>query len=183
MGPINYIVKDLRPNPTKLLRNVSVRHLKLFHEEFQSRSEVEILSDSDQQFNNDDMNESFDEFSCNESLAASISYGDGNKNSFKSRKTKAPTFLTSPYVHENNVANANIDDDATFDENIENSLTIINPTIPSSNSSFHSTNSQIAPVTSSSSDEETICEPSVRRSTRTHKPVDRYGDFDYKFTR
>jgi len=166
MGPINYIVKDLRANPIKLLRNVSVRHLKLFYEEFRSDSEAEIISET----------ESCDEITCksyltSEFLAPSISYGEMSR---KSRSIVSKRTLRT-MMCENETPNVSEScNEFSDDDQIEPLVSVIEP--GSHNDSFVSANNN-SESSSSDSDEPAVSE--LRRSTRTRKAVDRYGDYDY----
>ena len=167
LGPVNYIVKDLRQNKDKVLKNVSVRHLKLYYEEFHSNSDPEIVSDEHFVASDPDEYES-------DSYCASISYGDRNRLQITSR--------VAPSSGRNIIKNSHFDDNEISlppneeEIEIENSVTIIEP----NSGSFHSA---ISSEESSSLENNTDNNVTLRRSTRTRKPVERYGDFNFSLKR
>jgi len=165
MGPINYIVEDLRPDANKILRNVSVRHLKPYYKEFVSQTDAESSESSGTDENDPTVT----------SLAASISY-KSRKSHTTQNSVIAPSMVAAANSHFSPVQSCS--QSANPQSTLvapENSSSISFHTLPTSNS--YTTAESI----NSSSSESTVDTSEPRRSTRTRKTVDRYGDYDLPY--
>jgi len=184
MGPINYIIKDLRLNSRKVLKNVSVRHLKPYYVEYVSGSERGKNDDHKPSTRNSIVIEDDDSIYELGDEVPSISY-KSRRNVCNTRKSKTLSRALSVSSHHS-------DDDNIFPPIADQSVSpqpdrTVNASLVESDNSdvYQSSCENTLDASSSEEESEIVCSvasessdlESVRRSGRIRKPVDRYGDY------
>ena len=167
LGNVNYICKDLRRSGQKTLRNVSVRHLKPFYNEFYSEYEHNDDKSNHSEFSNDNNEELSDIHSSDEeSLAASISYRSRNPESRTLRGTNTLVATDSRISPEPSVSHSLVNPLTNTVSSQINSISESSTLSTSSDSSIDSINCSVN-------------ESTVRRSSRSRRLPSRFGDYEF----